>query len=67
MYFIIDGKAEFLASLLQSLVSHDPSEIILTFCFGAQEIFLINVENNCAAYINFCCGNGDFQYLLMRR
>jgi len=25
------------------------------------------VENNCAAYINFCCGNGDFQYLLMRR
>jgi len=51
MYFIIDGKAEFLASLLQSLVSHDPSEIILTFFFGAQEIFLIiiNVENNCAA------------------
>ncbi len=36
--------------LLQSLVSHDPSEIILIYWF-AQEIFLIiiNVENSCAA------------------
>ncbi len=28
-HIICDGKAEFSASLLQSLVSHDPSEIIL--------------------------------------
>ncbi len=34
-------------SLLQSSVSHDPSEIILICWFGAQETFLIitNVEN----------------------
>jgi len=32
-------KAEFSASLLQSSVSHDPSEII--YWFGAQETFLI--------------------------
>ncbi len=34
-----------------SLVSHDPSEIILICCFAAQETFLIinNVENSCAA------------------
>ncbi len=37
--------------LLQSSVSHDPSEIILIW-FAAQETFLIisnNVENNCDA------------------
>jgi len=39
----------FSASLLQSSVSHDPSEIILIYRFGAQETFLIiiNVENSC--------------------
>ncbi len=43
-------KAEFSASLLQSSVSHDPSEIILICWFAAQETFLIiNVENSCAA------------------
>ncbi len=41
-----DGKAEFSASLLQSSVSRDPSEIILICWFAAQEtfIFIINVE-----------------------
>ncbi len=33
-------KAEFPASLLQSSVSHDPSEIILRWWFGAQDFFL---------------------------
>ncbi len=44
-------KAEFSASLLQSSVSHDPSEIILICWFTAQETFLIinNFENSCAA------------------
>ncbi len=44
-------KAEFSASLLQSSVSHDPSEIILICWFAAQETFLIviGVENSCAA------------------
>ncbi len=36
-----DGKAEFSASLLQSSVSHDTSEIILIYWFSAQETFLI--------------------------
>ncbi len=34
-------KAEFSASLLQSSVSHDPSEIILICSFTAQETFLL--------------------------
>jgi len=34
-------KAEFSASLLQSSVSHDPSEIILICRFDAQETFII--------------------------
>ncbi len=34
-------KAEFSASLLQSSVSHDPTEIILICRFAAQETFLI--------------------------
>ncbi len=42
-----DYKAEFTASLLQSSVSHDSSEIIIIYWFDAQETFLIviNVEN----------------------
>ncbi len=49
MQFIPVIKAEFSASLLQSSVSHDPSEITLIYWFGAQETFpIINVENNCA-------------------
>ncbi len=35
------GKAELFASLLQSSVSHDPSEIIRIWWFAAQETFLI--------------------------
>ncbi len=34
-------KTQFLASLLQSSVSHDPSEIILICWFAAQETFVI--------------------------
>ncbi len=38
------------ASLLQSSVSRDPSEIIIICWFTAQETFIIiNVENTCAA------------------
>ncbi len=42
-----------LASLLQSSVLHDPSEIILLRRFAAEETFLIiiHVENSCA--LNF--------------
>ncbi len=60
-------KAEFSALLLQYLVSHDPSEIILIYWFAAQETFLIiiNVE------ISFCwlifCGNNCFQDCLMNK
>ncbi len=32
-------QAEFSSSLLQSSVSHDPSEIILIYWFAAQENF----------------------------
>jgi len=41
-------KAEFPASSLQSLESHDPSEITLIWWFDAQETFLIiiNVGNS---------------------
>jgi len=41
-------KAECSTSLLQSSVSHDPSEITLTGWFEAQETFvmIINVENS---------------------
>ncbi len=47
MYFC-DDKAKFSASLLQSSVSHDSSEIILICWFAAQETFItiINVENS---------------------
>ncbi len=50
------AKLNFQQLLRQSSVSHDPSETILTYQFGAQETFLIiiNVQNNFAAYY---CGN----------
>ncbi len=41
LFFLYDNKAEFSASLLQSSVSHDPSEIILTCSFAAQKNFLL--------------------------
>jgi len=40
MYFC-DAKAEFSASLLQSSVSLDPSEIILIWLSDAQKTFII--------------------------
>ncbi len=45
-------KAELSASLLQSSVSHDASEIILIYWFATQETFLIiiNVENSSAFF-----------------
>ncbi len=45
-------KAEFSASLLRSLVSHNPSEIILICWLAAEETYLIimNMKNSCAAY-----------------
>ncbi len=48
IYFIPAIKAEFSASLLQSSVSHDPSEITLICWFDAQETFMIIIhgENN---------------------
>ncbi len=42
----------FLASLLQSSLSHDPSEILQICRFAAKGTFIfiiINVENSCAA------------------
>ncbi len=44
-------KAEFSASLLQSSVSHDHSDIILIWWFPAQETFLIiiNTKNSLVA------------------
>ncbi len=50
MYYIAVIKAEFSASLLQSSVSHDSSEIIICR-FDAQQTFLIiiNFENSCTA------------------
>ncbi len=48
---------EFSASLLQSSVSHDPSEIILICWFAVQRTFIIiiDVENSCAA--SFVCAS----------
>ncbi len=46
------------ASLLQSSVSHDPSEIILIYWFASQQTLLIyNVEKSCAA--SYFYGNHD--------
>ncbi len=55
-------KAEFFASLLQSSVSHNPSEIIRICFFCAQETcIMINVENSCV------CGNPEGKPLLLKR
>ncbi len=44
------GKAEYSASLLQSSVSHDLSEITLKYRLAAQQtIIIINVDNSCDA------------------
>ncbi len=39
-----DAKLNLRQPLLQSSVSHDPSELFLIFCFAAQETFLIILE-----------------------
>ncbi len=57
-------KAEFSASLLQSSVSHDPSEIILICWFAAYETFLLFVENSCSLLF---CGHLVFQDFVMNR
>ncbi len=62
IYFIqkpIYTKAEFPASLLQSSVSHDPSEIVQICWFGDQETYclIMNVENSCTAW--YFCGKHD--------
>ncbi len=44
MYFITVIKAVFSSSLLQSSVSHDPSEIILIYWFAPQETFVIIIN-----------------------
>ncbi len=47
MFFLF--KAVFSASLLQSSLAHDPSEIILIGWFAAQNtLMIIKVENSCA-------------------
>ncbi len=67
MYFISVIKAEFSASLLQSSVSHDPSEIILICWFAAQKtfLFIISVENSCAA--QYFCGNWYILFFKIHR
>ncbi len=52
-------KAVFSASWLYSLVSHDPSEIILIMLISAHKkiLIIIHFENNCAA--SYFCGNHD--------
>ncbi len=52
-----DAKLSFQQPLLQSSVSHDPSEIILIWYNSWCLIF--NVENNCAAP-SFCKNHGAF-------
>ncbi len=59
LYFlnVICGKAEFSASLLQSSVLHDPSEIILICWFDGQETFPHLWKPH--------YGNGNFIYIAL--
>ncbi len=50
--FIPVIKDEFLASLLQSSVTHDLSEIILICWFAAQETFLIIIHFSAVVLLN---------------
>ncbi len=53
VFFIPEmAKVNFLYPLLQSSVSHDPSEIILICLFDVQQTFIIiiNVKNSSADY-----------------
>ncbi len=51
VFLYIFCNLNFRQQLLQSSVSHDPSEIILIFWFAAQETFIIivNVKNSSTA------------------
>ncbi len=49
IYYIPVIKAEFSASLLQSSVSHDPSELILICWFAAQGALLSMLKTVFAA------------------
>ncbi len=53
--FLLWSKAEFSASLLQSLVSHDPSEIILICWFAAQETLIITIIIYVEYNIHYTC------------
>ncbi len=48
-----NGKAEFLSSLLQSSVSHDPSEINLKCWFASQKTFPIFINVKKVQLLNF--------------
>jgi len=51
-------KVEFSASLLQSSVSHDPSEISLIWWFDAQETFFYYYK--CWKQFCVCCSVSGF-------
>ncbi len=68
MQFIsVMAMLNFQQPLLQSSVSHDPSEIILICSFLAQVTFIIviNVENNCLTFCDNC--NSFFHHSLINR
>ncbi len=47
LIYSCDGKAELSADITP--VSNCSTEIIIIYCFGAQETFIINFKNSCAA------------------
>ncbi len=60
MLFISVIKAVFPASLLQSSVSYDPSEIILRCWFAAQETLLIITNVKKLLLLIFCEKNMNY-------
>ncbi len=60
MYLFLWCKATFSASLLQSSVSHDPSEMILILQFGVQEGLLILLMLKVVKLVHFFGGNRNF-------
>ncbi len=67
----ISVKLNLLASLLQSSVSHDHSEIIWICWFAVQDIFIIiiKVENSAAVFIYYVLGGGGmkpFRFLWLK-
>ncbi len=58
-FILVMAKLNFQQPLLQSSVSHDTSEIILIDFFGAQEIFLININ---VVLLNIFCGNRELPW-----